>query len=196
MRSYASKRRPENIGPNTSGPQIAPETTAKSTIDMPRARRSGGNISAAAARESSTIACAAPHSPRPRKTSTPWRQLQPAAVTSGPDDPEREARADDGHPADAVGQPTRRPDGERAGDEEHGRAEAEDAVHPGDGDDRHRPERDGELDHPRQEDEPEREQQRVPPDVRHVPIRACSAEVNPLPVEVAGRWASASRSRR
>ena len=48
----------------------------------------------------------------------------------------------------------------------------------GDGDDRHRAERDGELDHPGQEHEPEREQERVPPDVAHVPIRAWSAAVN------------------
>jgi hypothetical protein len=76
--------RPENIGPKTSGPQMAPETTPKSTIDMPRARRSGGNISADAARERSTIVCPAPQSPSPRNTSTPSFAAHPAATTSGP----------------------------------------------------------------------------------------------------------------
>ena len=83
-RSCGVSARPANIGPKTSGPQIAPETTPKRTIDMPRARRSGGNISAAAARERRTIDCAAPQSASPRKTSTPDSSAQPAAVTIGP----------------------------------------------------------------------------------------------------------------
>jgi len=48
----ASIARFANNGPNTTGPQTAPETAPKRTSDMPRARRSGGNISAAAARVS------------------------------------------------------------------------------------------------------------------------------------------------
>ena len=86
-RSSGWRERPENIGPKTSGPQIAPETTPKSTIDIPRARRAGGNISAAAARESSTMVCPAPQRPSPRKTSAPERVAQPAAVTHGPSVP-------------------------------------------------------------------------------------------------------------
>src|SRR5205823_7734934 len=85
--SCGVRSRPENIGPKTSGPHTAPETTPKSTIDMPRARRSGGNISADAARDSSTIDCAAPQSPRPAKTSTPERAEHPAAVTAGAEVP-------------------------------------------------------------------------------------------------------------
>ena len=42
----------------------------------------------------------------------------------------------------------------------------------GDRDDRHRAERDGELDHPGLEDEPGREQEGVPPDRRHGAITA------------------------
>ena len=48
----------------------------------------------------------------------------------------------------------------------------------GDRDDRHRPERDGELDHPRLEDEPEREQERVAADGRHHAIRAARPSAN------------------
>ena len=93
---------------------------------MPRARRSGGNISAAAARESSTIACAAPQSPSPRKTSSPELDQQPSAVIAGPSDAEHEPGADHRHPPDAVGDAARRADGERARDQEDGRPEPED----------------------------------------------------------------------
>src|SRR5438309_2200854 len=55
----------------------------------------------------------------------------------------------------------------RAGQEEDGRAESEDALDAGDGDDRHRPERDGELDHPGQADESCREQERIAACGRH-----------------------------
>src|SRR5262249_5601786 len=79
-----------------------------------------------------------------------------------PDDAERVAAADDGHPADAVGEPARWPDGQRPGDEEDRGPEPEDALDAGDGDDRDRPQSNGELDHPRQADEPRREQDRVP----------------------------------
>ena len=113
--------------------------------------------------------------------------LPPVAASGSherPGDPEDVARTDHGHPADAIGQPARRPDSERSRDEEHRRAEAEDAVDAGDGNDRHGPESDRKLDHPRQEHEPEREQQRVPADLRHAPITACSAAPNPSRVEV------------
>src|SRR5437763_14444 len=48
--SFGVSARFANTGPKTSGPKIAPETAAKRTNDIPRARRSGANISAAAAR--------------------------------------------------------------------------------------------------------------------------------------------------
>ena len=56
----------------------------------------------------------------------------------------------------------------------------------GDGDDRHRAERDRELDHPRLEDEPECEQQRVAPDRAHAAIRARSPARTPLRRRVTG----------
>ena len=120
--------RPANIGPKTSGPQIAPETTPKRTIDMPRARRSGGNISAAAARESRTIDCAAPQSAEPEEDEHAGLERAARGGDDRARDPEHEPGADHRHPADAVGDPPRRPDGERAGDQEDGRAEAEDAL--------------------------------------------------------------------
>ena len=128
---------------------------------MPRARRSGGNISAAAARESITIACAAPQKPSPRKTSSPELDQQPSAMIAGPRGAEGEAGADHGHPPDPVGDAPGRSDRERAGDQEHGRPEPEDPLEPGDRDERHRPERDRELHHPGQADEPCGEHDRV-----------------------------------
>ena len=42
---------PAKSGPKTVGPRIAPKTDPKSTYEMPRARRSGGYMSPAAARD-------------------------------------------------------------------------------------------------------------------------------------------------
>ena len=109
----AVSARSANIGPKTSGPQIAPETTPKSTIDMPRARRSGGNISAAAARESRTIDCAAPHRPSPRNDERRRIDRAAAGGDDRADHPEHEAGADHGHPPDPVGE-TARPGRRRA----------------------------------------------------------------------------------
>ena len=163
VRSCASKWRPENIGPKTSGPQIAPETAPKRTNDIPRARRSGGNISAAAARESRTIDCAGAAQPEPEEDEHARAASAAGGGDERADDAEREAAADHRHPAEPVGEPARRADRERTGDQEHRRPEPEDAVDAGDRDDRDRAERDGELDHPGLADEPEREQERVPP---------------------------------
>ena len=52
-----------------------------------RARRSGENISAAAARERRTIVCEAPQQARPRKTSSPETAQQPRATNAGPTTP-------------------------------------------------------------------------------------------------------------
>ena len=155
------RSRPANIGPKISGPKIAPETAPKSTNDMPRARRSGGNISAAAARESSTIACAAPQNASPRKTSSPELDQQPSETITGPTIPKHEARADHRHAPDPVGDAPGRADGQRSRDQEDRRPEPEDPLEAGDGDERHRAERDRELDHPREADEPGREHDRV-----------------------------------
>src|SRR5207302_6688102 len=78
-------------GPKTTGPQIAPETAPKRTSAMPRALRSGGNISAAAARESNTIAPAPPTSARPAQTSGADDARQPPATTPQPTAPKANA---------------------------------------------------------------------------------------------------------
>jgi hypothetical protein len=89
-RSQGPTRPPASIvrcaksGPNRTGPQIAPDTAPKSTKDMPRARRFGGNISAAAARASRTIDAAAPTSARPRQTRKADSAAQPPATVPQP----------------------------------------------------------------------------------------------------------------
>ena len=60
---------PANSGRKTSGPNAAPTTAPKSTSEMPRARRSGGYMSAAAARARMTVPAEAPTSPSPSTTS-------------------------------------------------------------------------------------------------------------------------------
>src|SRR5881394_566168 len=115
----ASIERWAKSGPKTTGPQIAPVTAPNSTNDMPRARRSGGNISAAAARERSAIDAAPPTSASPRQT----RAADGAAD---------EAAADHRHSPDPVHQAPRGADSERAGCQEDRGAEPEDARHSGD----------------------------------------------------------------
>src|SRR3954470_21189916 len=73
--------RSEKSGPKTTGPQTAPDTAPKSTNDMPRARRSGGNISAAAARENWTTPPEPPINASPSATIAPDVAAQPAATT-------------------------------------------------------------------------------------------------------------------
>src|SRR5438309_2042288 len=86
-RPWAEISRCAKSGPKTSGPQTAPDTAPKSTSDMPRARRSGGNISAAAARERSTIAPAPPSRTSPKHTSGADDTRQPPATTPQPSVP-------------------------------------------------------------------------------------------------------------
>src|SRR5205814_10028308 len=73
-----------NSGPKSTGPQTAPETAAKSTNDIPRARRAGSNIAAAAARDRRTIDAAPPTSARPSATSAPEPSAQPTATVPHP----------------------------------------------------------------------------------------------------------------
>ena len=80
----AAAERCAKSGPKTSGPQIAPETAPKRTNDMPRARRSGGNISAAAARASWTTEPEPPTIARPRHTRKADDVWQPVAMTAQP----------------------------------------------------------------------------------------------------------------
>src|SRR4051795_11771394 len=77
----------EKSGPKTTGPQTAPDTAPKSTNDMPRARRSGGNISAAAARENWTTPPEPPINASPSATIAPDVAAQPAATTPQPTAP-------------------------------------------------------------------------------------------------------------
>ena len=144
---------------------------------MPRARRSGGNISAAAAREEDDRLGRATE-PEPDEDDRAGRRGAARGRDERAGDAEREAPADDGHPTDLVGQAPGGADGQCTRDEEHRRPEAEDARDSGDSDDRHRAERDGELDHSRLEDEPQREQQGVAVDRRHGAITACSDFAN------------------
>ena len=89
-RSHGPTRPPASIvrcaksGPKSTGPQIAPETAPKSTNDIPRARRSGGNISAAAARARRTIDADPPTSARPRQTRKADVAAQPPATVPQP----------------------------------------------------------------------------------------------------------------
>ena len=66
----ASSSRPENSGPNTAGPRIAPKTAPNSTYEIPRARFSGGYMSPAAVRISSAMPLAAPVRANPRISSS------------------------------------------------------------------------------------------------------------------------------
>ena len=153
-RSHGPTRPPGSIircaksGPNTTGPQIAPDTAPKSTKDMPRARRSGGNISAAAARESSTIAPAAPTSARPRQTRNADTAEQPTATVRA-DRAEHEAAADDRHrPLRSISRPAG-PTAIAPEREEDRGAEPEDPLDARDRDERQRAERRCELEHAR-----------------------------------------------
>src|SRR3954471_18965951 len=87
----ASVERFAKTGPKTSGPQIAPLTAPKRTNDIPRARRSGGNISAAAARESRITAPDAPRTARPKQVSVADDQRQPPAIDAQPTMPSTNA---------------------------------------------------------------------------------------------------------
>src|SRR5229473_7202944 len=86
-RPCASIARWAKSGPNSTGPQIAPVTEPNRTNDMPRARRSGGNISAAVARVSWIVAPAPPSMARPTATSTADGIAQPPATTPHPTAP-------------------------------------------------------------------------------------------------------------
>src|SRR5580765_4158338 len=80
----ASVARFAKTGPKTRGPQIAPLTAPKRTNDIPRARRSGGNISAAAARERRAIEPEAPRSASPAHTRYTAESRQPAETRAHP----------------------------------------------------------------------------------------------------------------
>ena len=78
----------------------------------------------------------------------------------------REAAANHGHAPDAVHQPAGGADGDRSRHEEDRGPEPKDPGDAGDGDERQRAQRCGELEHPGVADEPSREQERVALDGR------------------------------
>ena len=75
---------PAKSGRKTSGPSAAPKSAPKRTYEIPRARRSGGYMSAAAARASRIVPCAIPTSAKPGITSAAVSTLQPSAVVRQP----------------------------------------------------------------------------------------------------------------
>ena len=131
---------------------------------MPRARRSGGNISAAAARVSWIVAPGAAEQREADGDERGRAQGAAARDDAAADGADREAAADHRHPADAVHEPPGRPDGDRARREEDRRAESENPRDAGDRDERQRAERRRELEHARVADEPAGEQECVPLD--------------------------------
>ena len=64
-RAWVSSSLPAKSGRKTSGPSAAPKSAPKRTYEMPRARRSGGYMSAAAARASRIVPWAMPTSAKP-----------------------------------------------------------------------------------------------------------------------------------
>ena len=168
-RSSGVSSRPANIGPKTSGPQIAPDDDAEEHDRHPaRAARRREHLGRGRARQQDDRLRGAAEREAEEDERRRRRSRSPAAVTSGRAMPEHEARR--GSPACG-----------RSGPEPPGRARPPAAPAtrkiagprpripsiPVTSDDRHRAERDGELDHPRLEDEPGREQQRVPADDAH-----------------------------
>ena len=161
----AAAERCAKSGPKTSGPQIAPETAPKRTNDMPRARRSGGNISAAAARDSCTTAPEPPTIARPRQTRNADDAEQPAAMTAQPIAPPTNAPRMTGiRPTRSISRPAG-PTASAPASEEDRRPEAEDPLDAGDGDERDGAERGRELERAGVRDEAAGEEERVPADV-------------------------------
>ena len=84
---------PAKSGRKTSGPSAAPKSAPKRTYEIPRARRSGGYMSAAAARASRIVPCAIPTRAKPAITSTAESTSQPSAVVRQPAMPARQPPA-------------------------------------------------------------------------------------------------------
>ena len=96
---------PAKSGRKTSGPSTAPKRAPKRTYEIPRARRSGGYMSAAAARASRIVPCATPTSAKPATTSAAESSSQPSAVVRQPAMPGEAAAGEHRHAAVAVHQP-------------------------------------------------------------------------------------------
>ena len=87
---------PAKSGRKTSGPSAAPKSAPKRTYEIPRARRSGGYMSAAAARASRIVPCAIPTSANPGITSAAVSSAQPSEVVRQPAIPARQPPASTG----------------------------------------------------------------------------------------------------
>ena len=86
-RASASRSFPAKSGRKTSGPSAAPKSEPESTYEIPRARRSGGYMSAPAARARRIVPEAIPTSANPIPTGTPDSTAQPRAVKPQPSAP-------------------------------------------------------------------------------------------------------------
>ena len=75
---------PAKSGRKTSGPSAAPKSAPKRTYEIPRARRAGGYMSAAAARASRIVPCEIPTSAKPVTTMVADSTSQPSAVVRQP----------------------------------------------------------------------------------------------------------------
>ena len=146
-RASVSSSLPANSGRKTSGPSAAPKSAPKSTSDIPRARRAGGNMSAAAVRASSTVPCATPTSAKPVTTIVADSTSQPSAVTTQPTMPATQPPARTGiRPTWSISLPAGKR-GQRRGDEEDRRPEAQDPLDARDEDERDGRDGDRQLHH-------------------------------------------------
>ena len=155
-------RRPERSGLKTAGPRIAPKTAPTRTSAMPRARRSGGYMSPAAARASSDVPLAVPTRTSPRKTGNGGLERAPERGQHAAE-PRRCTKpvASTGHAAEPVHRAPGRQRREGARGEHDRRPEAEQPLDAGDEDERQRGDRRRELEHPRVGRERGRQERRV-----------------------------------
>ena len=119
-------------GLNTAGPRIAPNTEPTSTSAIPRARRSGGYMSAAAVRASSAVPDAIPTHTSPASTATGAPALRPQRRERAAQRAHDEAGRQDRDPPAPVHRAARRQRGKRAGGEHDRRSQPE---QPADADD-------------------------------------------------------------
>ena len=131
---------------------------------MPRARRSGGYMSAAAVRARAGSSPARPDEREPGDHERRGVDLAAERGRQAAADPGEAAAGEHRDPAEAVHQAPGRKRGERAGGEEDRRPEAEDPLDAGDEHERHRADRDRELDHAGERRQRRREQDRVAAD--------------------------------
>ena len=162
---------PAKSGRKTSGPSAAPKSAPKRTYEIPRARRSGGYMSAAAARARRIVPCAIADEREAGDDDGGRIELAAEGGRQAPRDTGEAAAGEHRDPAEPVHQPSGGKRGERSRREEDRRPEAEDSLDPGDEDERHRRHGDRELHHPGERGQRRREQDRVAPDreVGHAP---------------------------